>query len=95
MKLSFKEFQNIESGTVFAKGIIMDGPNGLHMTNNSEQELRWLAKKGEGYDDWAVYVATSSQSYEYIEQYGDKVFSERNILKCIQADRETLNRYRR
>lgn len=87
-----KEFQQIPDGTIFATGTIPNSPEGIFMTRNGG-ELRWIAKKGYG-NDWTIYCHWSSSSVEYIEEQGDKVFNNTNILKCLPEAEPILHLYR-
>lgn len=93
VKLTIKEFDQISSNTVFARGVMENGPNGLNMTNPFGGELRWVAKKGYK-NDWAVYCFWSNKSEKWVLAHGDKIMSQRNILKCVNCEPEVLNLYR-
>lgn len=78
--------------TIFACGETIDAPNGVNMMNTGKQ-LRWIACKGR-VNDWALYVGEVSHSYKYIQQYGDKVYSEEAIRKLVLCDDEFFKAYR-
>lgn len=90
--LTIIKFNAIPPGKVFATGVLDNSPEGIFMTNDGGK-LRWVAKKGYGYD-WAVYCHWDFHSEEYVENHGDKVCSSSNILKCVPCDKEVLELYR-
>jgi hypothetical protein len=91
-KLTKAEFDKLPDGQVFATGVLPNSPEGLFMTNNGG-ELRWVAKKGWGYD-WAIYCHWCDKSPEWIEQHGDKVHAEEHIKRCVNCDDELFKMYR-
>ena len=84
-----KKFKN---GEVFCQGMLPDSEEGLHMANTGRL-LVWVAVKG-SVEDWTIYCHFIESGYNFARTNGDKVYDKRNILKCIQADEETLNSYR-
>jgi len=91
-KLTKAEFDKIPVGKIFAAGVLPNSPEGLFMTN-SGGELRWIAKKGYGYD-WAVYCHWDSWTESQIASNGDKVRSEHHIKRCVPCDDDVFNLYR-
>lgn len=92
LTLNIKQFEEIRDGEVFASGVLPNAPEGIFMTNDGGN-LRWLAKKGFGHD-WAIYCHWDYHNLEWIEAHGDKVESNSNIKKCIEADPEVMKLYR-
>lgn len=91
--LTLKELKAIPPGEVFATGVLPNSEEGLYMTNDGG-ELRWIAKKGFGYNDWAIYCYWANQDVDWIKNHGDKVTSKDNIQKCVPCSEECLNLYR-
>ena len=92
--LTKEQFDLIPRGEVFATGLLPNSPEGLFMTNSNQgKELRWVAKKGWGYD-WSIYCHWSENSAEWIEQSGNKVTSEIHIKRCVPCDDEIFKIYR-
>ena len=90
--LTLKKLKEIKSGTIFAKGEIVDSPYGINMANTGAL-LKWVAVRG-GIHDWAIYCQLAHNSYEYIRSQGDKVHSEENIKKLVPCDDEVFKMYR-
>jgi hypothetical protein len=90
--LTLEEFDKIESGTIFQKGITVDTPEGLNLINSGDN-LKWIAKKGWA-DDWCIYAHWAYNSWEFIEDFGDKVIGEENIMNVIPCTQEVFERYR-
>jgi hypothetical protein len=90
--LTKEKFDKINHGDVFAKGNTIDCQEGVNMSN-SGRELRWIAKKGYGYD-WAIYIHFAINSDEWIERSGDKVTSEKNIRFLVPCTDEVFKKYR-
>ena len=92
--LTKENFDAINRGEVFASGNLPNSPEGLYMTDsNKGDDLRWIAKKGYGYD-WAIYCYWATKSDDWIEASGDKVRGKEHIRKCVPCDDEVLNLYR-
>lgn len=62
------------------------------MTNDGG-ELRWVAKKGYGYD-WAIYCHWSYNNVDYVRDHGDKVMRELYIRRCVPCEDKVFNLYR-
>jgi len=92
--LDLETLQTIPKGTIFAKGETTDDQNGINMTRSGKQ-LKWIAKKGYGYDDWAIYAHWATMSDHFVETQGDKVTSEQNIKKLVPCSDEVYSKYRR
>ena len=90
--LTLKKLKEMKSGTIFAKGEIIDSPYGINMANTSKL-LKWVAVRG-GIHDWAIYCHLALNSYEWIRSQGNKVHSEENIKKLVPCDEEAFNMYR-
>lgn len=90
--LTREMLKQMPAHTVFATGILLDNEDGLFMTG-SNKELRWCAIRG-GIDDWAIYTHFADRNVEWICKYGDKIYDERNIKRCVPCDAEAFARYR-
>ena len=92
--LDLKILEDMPPGTIFATGLTTDNPGiGINMTNSGE-ELRWVACRGHGPADWAIYCQFSSWSAERIKKAGDKVSFEEHIRKLVPCDNDALAHYR-
>jgi hypothetical protein len=92
--LSKDQFDLIPDGEVFDSGVLPNSPKGLYMTsNNLGKELRWVAKKGDGYD-WAIYCFWAEKPVEWVVKFGDKVTNGVDIRKCVPCDDEVFKLYR-
>ena len=85
--LNFTTLKEMAPGKVFAEGQVKDAR--IYNT-----EIRWLAKRGEGYHDWAIYYHTPDKSLIYIEQYGDKIFTADMIRELVPCTDEAYALYR-
>lgn len=90
--LTLKMLQQMPENTIFATGVLVDDKDGLFMAN-TKKELRWVAVRG-GIADWSIYCHFADRNIEWIRHYGDKVYDENNIKRCIEADEEALAYYR-
>lgn len=90
--LTLEDLKNLEPGTIFAKGVIIDSPEGINMTRSGKM-LRWVAVRGEVWD-WAIYCHWATSSYEYVRDYGDKVYDGHNIKRLVTCDDEAFKSYR-
>jgi len=94
--MTFEELQALPSGEVFATGELPNSPEGIYMTTDHvDQLLRWVAKKGWGYSDWAIYCHWAEiHDVEWIKEHGDKVTSKINIQRCVPCTEEMFKHYR-
>lgn len=93
--MTIKEFDEIPFGEVFATGLLRNSPHELYMTDSKLGEmLRWVAKKGYGYD-WAIYCHWDFHSVDWVTRQGDKVMGEKHIKLCVPCDDEVFKRYRK
>jgi len=79
--------KNMPPGTIFATG------EGIY-PNIWEHKIKWLAKRGEGYYDWAIYCGDDTKLLLTIETVGDKIFSEQTIRKLVPCDDTAYGLYR-
>jgi hypothetical protein len=82
----------LPSGEVFRTGLVVDSPDGVHMTGSGRM-LRFVATKGHA-NDWAVYVYWAEYDELYVRQNGDKVIGSVNIRRCVPCNSEVMARYR-
>lgn len=94
--LTFEQLKQIPEGEIFAEGVVINAPSGIFMsTSRIDGRLLWLAKKGHGHHDWAIYIHWEDMGREYVSrEHGDKVMDKANILKLVPCDGKTLDRYR-
>ena len=90
--LTKEEFKKLPFGEIFATGVLSNPPEGIFMTKN-DGELRWVAKKGWGYD-WAIYCYCADKTAEWIRDHGDKIFNEEHIKRCVPCTDEVFQLYR-
>ena len=96
--MTLEELAQFNPGTIFAQGLAINIPTGLWMESNSEhygKELQWVAKKGHGYNDWAIYCHWKGHSIQYVSENGQKVTSVENIRKLVPCDDAMLAKYRK
>lgn len=91
MELTLEQLNEMEPG-IFETGLTIDNQTGINV-NNTNEVLRWVAVRG-AINDWAIYVGSSLNSIELIQQLGDKIYSRENILKLVPCTQEAYNRYR-
>lgn len=87
--LDVQMLKAMPDGCIFATG------EGLIPELHSQKEVRWIAKRGDGAWDWAIYYHLINKSVSFIEQQGDKVFTDSTIKKLIPCDEESLKIYRK
>ena len=87
------DLMKMPSGTKFATGTMVDNPEGLHLANTGKM-LRWVAIRGHGHYDWAIYAHLEENDIDWIARHGDKVGHAENIKKLINCDDEAMSLYR-
>ena len=90
--LEIKSFSNIDSGKVFARGEIIDSPDGLYIDGGNKM-LKWVAVKGYA-DDWCIYAHLAENTFDFVERSGNKITIESNIQKVVPCSEEVFNQYR-
>lgn len=102
MALTIQDLKEIPAGKIFLTGIDTDGIVQRGIT------VRWIAKKGMGWDDWAIYwleINAEMQKKhiqhidvefqdEIIAGYGHKLRQIPQIRKLVPCDIEVLEKYR-
>jgi hypothetical protein len=89
--LTLQMLKDMKPG-VFAKGEIIDGPEGINIMN-TKRMLRWVASRGKIYD-WAIYVLFADRDWQEVKDFGDKIFIDENIRKLVPCDDEAIAVYR-
>lgn len=92
--LTLQQLKDMPDQTIFAHGETVNGPEGINISNDG-RTLRWIAKRGNGYHDWAIYIGIASWDDSLIASNGDKVNNEDNIKKLVPCDDEAYKMYRR
>lgn len=102
--LTVEKLKEMEPGTIIARGIIKNNPEGYFVTREfPDRDLMWVAKRG-GYHDWAIYYGWAERYPEdnefvpigesMILSNGDKMYGEHIIRKCVECDDEAFKMYR-
>lgn len=90
-KLAVQDIQNMKPG-IFAEGIALDNPYGIHMTGSGRQ-LRWVAVRG-GAPDWKIYCHYIEKSKEEVASNGDKIHDPETIKRLVPCTDEAFKMYR-
>jgi len=93
-QLTEEQFKVLPRGEIFATGVLPNSPEGLFMTRGGG-ELRWVAMKGNGYDDWAIYCHWATWTESEIASNGDKVTDDEHIQRCVPCTDEVFKLYRK
>ena len=65
------------------------------MTNtNIGKKLLWVARRGGGPSDWAIYTHWQEMGIDYVLSNGDKVRDRENVKKLVPCTKEALDEYR-
>ena len=91
--LDKKMLADMPPETIFATGLADDVEGGLFMAN-THRELRWVAVRGHGPLDWAIYCHFSTRNIDWIRKHGDKVGQEAHIKMLVPCDNEAFASYR-
>ena len=74
-------------GKIFASGVCRE--TALH-----NEDIHWIAKVGDGANDWAIYYGHADDTKAHIKVHGIKVRTEGVIRKLVPCSDEALARYR-
>ena len=91
-ELTLTALKNMKPDTIFARGEVVDGPEGINM-ENSGIRLRWLAVRG-GIHDWAIYCAFGEATEQDTRDSGDKVHDSETIKRLVPCTDEAFEMYR-
>jgi len=88
--LDLRMLKDMPSGCVFATGVLQD-----HRVH--DLPVRWLAKRGDGFHDWAIYYGLADNPAWpgwRILQDGDKLLTGDIIRQIVPCDDESFEFYR-
>lgn len=91
--LTVEMLKEMEPGKIFATGVHFDQPEGLHMMGTGKK-LMWVACRGEGFHDWAIYCHFPFHGEDWIKRNGDKVHGEEHIKLCVHCTDDAFKLYR-
>lgn len=88
--LTMEQLEKFNPGQIFATGL---------STNKSlcwpfRKEVRWVAVRGHGIPDWAIYFHDSSREEDYIKQSGNKLHDEKLIRRFVPCEDDAFEMYR-
>ncbi len=87
--LTKDELKEITPGMIFAEG------TGTFPELRIDLPLRWVAVRGEGYHDWAIYYHTIDHEPDWVKHNGDKAMGENIIRRLVNCTDEVWELYRR
>jgi len=85
MKLTIQQLKDMKPGEVIATGTYLKIVN---------EEIKWVAIRGLGYYDWAIYCLKPNNSVERIIKYGNKITNESIIKLLVPCLDEAFGIYR-
>ena len=91
-QLTEKMLEKMKPG-IFAFGTIDNDQTGCFM-NDDGGTLRWVAVRGTGPCDWAIYVGKEEETIEDIRKTGDKVHTHKYIKRMVPCTEEAIEKYR-
>lgn len=74
-------------------GLIIDA-GVIHDARLYRDPVRWVAVKGGGPVDWAIYYNTVDHPVNWIRMHGEKVTTEAVIRELVPCDQEAFDQYR-
>lgn len=86
-QLTLEQLKIMESGAIIGHGIA-DEPS-LY-----EKPVKWVAVRGNGYPDWALYYNHPNIPLELVISNGDKAFTPNAIRKLVPCTDEAFKMYR-
>ena len=95
--LTLQKLKEMKSNTIFAKGEIVDSPEGCNVAN-TKKIMPWVAVRG-GIHDWYIAVQNPYSigneiwDWDKIKDWGDKIHDEENIKKLVLCNNESFEMY--
>lgn len=90
--LTKEEYDKLPEDQIFRFGLSSNSPTGIYMVNsNPDKILGWVAKKR--IDGWCIYTHWYEKGFEFIENNGDKVYTNSFIKKLVPCDDEVFELY--
>lgn len=86
-ELTIEKLKEMKPGELFATGI------GTYNELNNK-EVRWVAVRGNGMPDWAIYYHLPYNNKHTVARNGDKCFIESVIKRLVPCTDEAYNLYR-
>jgi len=85
--LTLSSLKLINEESIFRSGVTND-------MRLYHEAVSWVAVKGSGNNDWAIYYHHANFSNDEIAQIGEKVAIEAIIKKLVPCDDEAFKQYR-
>ena len=92
--LTVEKLKGMTTGSIIAEGTVSDNAIGVNMSD-SDRLLRWVAVRGHGPADWAIYCHFAENDSNWVRSHGDKIGFPEHIKKLVPCDDEALAHYRR
>ncbi len=89
-KLTLEKLKKMEGGLIFSRGLI----NGRELTGDSNKIFKWVACRGKSYFDWCIYYHLEAHEDNYIQRFGDKIFTEEIIKDLVPCNKKAWEMYR-
>lgn len=87
MKLTVERLKLMKAGQIFLAGTILD--QRIYI-----KYIRWVAVRGLGFHDWAIYYLVEDYDFVDIAKHGDKIFAKEVIKDLVDCDDDAFNLYR-
>jgi hypothetical protein len=58
------------------------------------EKIRWIAVRGKGFHDWAIYYDSPEKTFEEIIKFGAKCFTSEMIKILVPCDQSAFELYR-
>lgn len=92
--LTATDLKNMKPGNIIAHGTMTDNTLGINIVGSGIM-IGWIAIRGKGMHDWAIYYAEDWRSIEWIREQGDKIHDFETIKRLVPCTQEALDLYRR
>jgi len=94
-ELTVDNLKAMPPGELFAQGEVVNGPEGVYMTDHRVgHTLVWVAKRG-GMHDWTIYTAWKESGVSFAITNGQKIITDAYIRRLVPCTDEALKLYRK
>ena len=87
-KLELEDLEQTSNGQIIAMG------KGYYPDIEKDEDINWIAEKGHGGNDFAIYWISAKQPIMTTTHNGEKLLDMKMVQELLNCSEEVLERYR-